>query len=72
MKAVRSLPAEQLFNIAQRQLHPSWPTMVALPAVRGDFHFAQERVHFGNGQDTASADGAVAGHRCGDMVDAFF
>ena len=43
--------------------------MVALPTMRGDFHFAEQSVHFSDGQDTASADGAVAGHGGEHLVD---
>jgi hypothetical protein len=40
--------------------------------MRGDFHFAEQSVHFGDRQHAARADGAVAGHGGGNMVDAFF
>ena len=71
MKLSQSLPPKQPLHIPQCQLHPSWPAMVALAAMRGDFHFAEQGVHFGDRQHAAGADGAVAGHGGGDMVDAF-
>ena len=45
--------------------------MVALPRMRGDFHFTQERVHLGDRQDPPGADRAVARHRRRDMVEPF-
>ena len=38
--------AEQLFDIAEFQLHPGWPAVIALSGKRGRFHVAQERIHF--------------------------
>ena len=44
--------------------------MVALAAVRGDFHFAQQRIHFGDRQHATGTDAAVARHRADDRVEA--
>ena len=46
--------------------------MIALAGMWGDFHFAEQGVHFGDREDAARADRAVAGHGAGDGIDAFF
>ena len=54
--------------------------MIALAGAFGFFHLAQQGVHFWHGQQTAGADGAVAGHRrqqfvaagSGELADAVF
>ena len=45
--------------------------MVALPAVRGDLHRAEQRIHFGDAEGAAGTDRAVAGHGGGDQFELF-
>ena len=45
--------------------------MVALAGIGGDFHLAQQRVHFGEGQDAAGADAVMAGEGASDMIEPF-
>ncbi len=47
----RSLPPEQLLDIAMRQLHPGRAAVVALARMRRDLHFAEQRVHLRHRQN---------------------
>src|SRR5690606_12113576 len=44
------------------ELCPGRAAVVALVGAVGGFHLAQQGVHFGNGERTVGAHGAVAGH----------
>jgi len=54
------------------QLNPCGPPMVALARTRGHFHFAQEGVHFRDGEHAPGPNRAVTGHRCLYQVEPFF
>ena len=43
--------------------------MIALAAMGGNLHLAQQGVHLGDREDAAGADRAVAGHGGGDMIE---
>ena len=66
-----SFPPEQFLDVAMGELHPGRAAVVALAAVRGDLHLAEQRVHLGDREQPAGADRAVAGHGRGDMVELF-
>src|SRR6185503_12367798 len=51
------------------ELHPGRAAMVALARSGRDFHLAQQGIHFGDRQDPAGADRAMAGDGRGDMVE---
>ena len=44
----RLFPPEQPFDVAVCELYPRRAAVVALPRMRGDFHLAEQRVHFGD------------------------
>ena len=54
-----------------RELHPGGPSVIALARTRGALHFAQQRVHLGDREHAAGADGAVAGHRREHQIEPF-
>src|SRR4051812_42118275 len=67
----RSFSSKQFIKLKLVKFHPGRPAMIALAAVRRDFHFPEQRVHFGDRQRAAGADAAVTSHGRGDMVQAF-
>jgi len=64
-------PTKKFLDIAVPELHPGRPAMVALAGMGSDFHFAKQRVHFGDREDAAGAHGTVARHRRGDVIELF-
>src|SRR6185436_6997365 len=71
MSRILSFPPEQFLDVGMGELHPGWAAVVALAAMGGDLHLAQQGVHLGDREQTAGADGAVAGHGRSDMVEPF-
>src|SRR5690349_20228149 len=53
---------EQLVELGQAQLDPGRAPMIALSGAFGRLHFAQQRIHLGNGQAPAGAYRTVASH----------
>src|SRR5204862_1846925 len=65
----RSATAEQPFDVAERERHIGRAAVVALPAVGGRLHLAQEGVHLGRVEAAPGADAGMAGERAADMLD---
>jgi hypothetical protein len=55
-------PLEQFVQLIEADLHPGRAAMVALPAAFGDFHLAQQGIHFVNRETAIGAYRAVTGH----------
>lgn len=50
-------------QFSQADLYPCWASMIALPTALGNFHIAQQRVHFWNGHASIGTHRTVTGHR---------
>src|SRR5216117_3814317 len=59
---------EEFVEIGEAHLKPSRAAVVALAGALGFFHFAEQGIHFRDGQCPAGAYGAVAGHGAQQLV----
>src|SRR5690625_1298744 len=64
----RSPSAEQALDIRQLQFHVGRAAMIALPAVRGGLHLAQQSVHLLDGKAPSRAHRAMAGERAAYLL----
>src|SRR5579859_6958383 len=64
-----SFSSKKPLNVGVSQLHPCRTAMIALARSRSDLHFAQQGIHFRDGQDASCANRSMASHCCKDMVE---
>src|SRR6266478_8359767 len=66
----RLAPAEEALDVGEVECHIGRAAVIALAAVGGGLHLAQQRVHLGGREAPPGAHAGVAGERAAHSLDA--